>query len=150
MNERQTEALKLRDGEGMQFGEIGKQMGITPARARQIYLTAKRHENKSKLAQVTHVSNDPHTVFSLLGFPEKAITAFLNANISTVEKLKELLTSGVLKPGKIRGYGPTNHRRVCEILKLKTEPKPKQKAKLSTLVKCPHCHELIRVQLGAA
>jgi len=126
--DRRSLAYSLRE-QGLTFKEIGKRMGIGPARARQIYGYAERL-----------LTRKPHWTD---GLSTRAANIFNNLNLESRDAALAAYQDGRLCVGP-RGphwYGWTCHKEVAKWLGL---PEPMKPTRKKPLLNCPECGHRLR------
>lgn len=111
--------------EGLTFNEIGKRIGASNTRARQLYGEA---EDKIERATINPLC--------LEGLCTRLVNTLLYHGIHSREDAKKAYDNGFLRPLKITGYGKKSHKEVLKWLGLPDEP-----TRTMVLVDkmCPHC-----------
>src|SRR5262245_50037492 len=108
LDKRSYAVYRLRTDQKKSFREIGAAIGRTGNRARQLYEAGiKRIELKKSGGE-----NKPE--YSLGERALNCIDRVFGSTDVTKAQVVQALKSGKLSPGKVRGYGPTTHREVCE------------------------------------
>ena len=129
---RKFQAYQLRE-QGLTYTEIGKRMGITAGRVKQLYSIAKHRLEWSNY---------------FFGLSIKLGHLLNNIGIHNREQALEAFNSGKLKPGKggIRNYGWKSHKEMAKWLGLPEPMKPM--AALLAMQTCPHCGKKLKQEIS--
>ena len=104
LTEREAIAHSMR-GSGFSFVEIASKMGVSPSRARALWLNAK---NK-------HEEWDKRKSHPLFGLSVRTMNSLIFSGIDTREKVIEALATGCSPRGpKIYGFGPKQYAEACK------------------------------------
>lgn len=78
------------------------------------------------------IDGEPPTKGPLIHLPPRARKVFHQHGITTINKIKTLISAGKLNHRTYRNYGRTTHNAVLKALKIKP--------------KCPHCGQTIKTK----
>jgi len=108
MDKRSYRVYRMRTDEKKSFREIGKVIGRSERRSRQLF------EAGIKRIELKKSGGESKPEYSLSGRALHCIyRAFQNTSVKKTEVIRAL-KNGRLSPGKVRGYGWKTHREVCK------------------------------------